>query len=198
MSVPSRAYRRRTVVSQLLLKMSFYLVTGILLSSITWSALAHSAVTGDYALSVILLGMMFYVAGQFFIDRWQPGHAPQDFHPTKLWKTPHATTRAGLWLRVAFSAAAHIAVYALLASLLVLTTTARFPFMITLGSLFILRIPHLYWTMRGYYESASREGDDGQLRYKGGSTVHRRTRWLLPTGMACVGVGVAAIGIIAG
>lgn len=80
-------------MSQLLLKMSFYLVTGILLSSITWSALAHSAVTGDYALSVILLGMMFYVAGQFFIDRWQPMHDPQDFHPTNLWKIPRATTR---------------------------------------------------------------------------------------------------------
>ena len=181
-----------------LLKMSFYLVTGVLLSSITWSTLSHSAVTGDYALSVILLGMMFYVAGKFFVDRWQPGHAPQDFHPTKLWKMPRATTRTGLWLRVGFSAAAHIAVYALLASVLVLTTTARFPFMLLLGSLFILRIPHSYWTMRGYYEAASGEGEDRQLRYKGGSAVHRRTRWLLPAGMACVGVGVAAIGILTG
>lgn len=182
---------------QLLLKMIFYLVTGVILSSITWSTLSHSAVTRDYALSVILLGMMFYVAGKFFVDRWQPGHAPQDFHPTKLWKIPYETTGYRLWLRVGFSTAAHIAVYALLASALALTTTARFPFMILLGSLFILRIPHLYWTMRGYYEPASRD-DDRQLRYKGGSVVHRRTRWLLPAGMACVGVGVAAIGIIVG
>ena len=183
---------------QLLLKMTFYLVTGVLLASITWSTLSHSAVTSDYALSVILLGMMFYVAGKFFVDRWQPEHAPQDFHPTKLWKIPPETTRSGLWLRVGFSTAAHIAVYALLASLLVLTTTARFPFMILLGSLFILRIPHLYWTMRGYYEAASREGDAGQLRYKGGSAVHRRTRWMIPAGMACAGVGIAAIGILVG
>ena len=185
-------------MSQLVLKMTFYLVTGVLLASITWSTLSHSAVTGDYALSVILLGMMFYVAGKFFVDRWQPGHAPQDFHPTKLWKMPRATTRASLWLRVGFSTAAHIAAYTVLASLLVLTTTARFPFMILLGGLFVLRIPHLYWTMHGYYEPASRDGDDKQLRYKGGSTVHRRTRWMLPAGMACVGVGVAAIGIIVG
>ena len=49
--------------------MTFYLVTGVLLSSITWSALSHSAVTGDYALSVILLGMTFHVTGKFFVDR---------------------------------------------------------------------------------------------------------------------------------
>lgn len=185
-------------MSQLILKMTFYLVTGVLLSSITWSALSHSAVTGDYALSVVLLGMMFYVAGKFFVDRWQPGHAPQDFHPTKPWKMPRSTTRGGLWLRVAFSTAAHIAAYTLLTSILVFTTTAHFPFMILLAGLFILRIPHLYWTMRGYYEAASSEGDDRQLRYKGGSAVHRRTRWLLPASLACIGVSVAAIGIIAG
>ncbi len=183
---------------QLLLKITFYLVAGVLLSSITWSTLSHSAVTGDYALSVVLLGMMFYVTGKFFVDRWQPGHAPQDFHPTKLWKMPEATTGAGLWLRVGFSTAAHIAVYALLASVLVVTTTARIPFMILLGSLFVLRIPHLYWTMRGYYEASSSDDDDRQLRYKGGSAVHRRTRWLLPAGMACVGVGVATFGILVG
>ncbi|MCY3544970.1 MAG: hypothetical protein OXH22_13180 [Chloroflexi bacterium] len=183
-------------MSQALLKLSFYLVTGVILSAITWGTLSHSAVTGDYALSVVLLGMMFYVAGKFFVDRWQPGHAPQDFHPTKLWKMPQATTGAGLWLRVGYSTAAHIAVYALLASILVLTTTARFPFMILLGSLFILRIPHLYWTMRGYYEAASSDGDDRQLRYKGGSSIHRRTRWLVPAAMAGVGGSLAAVALI--
>ena len=128
---------------QALLKLSFYLVTGVILSAITWGTLSHSAVTGDYALSVILLVMMFFIVGKFFVDRWQPEHGPKDFHSSKLWKMPRATTSAGLWLRVGFSTAAHVTAYAVLASILVLTTTARFPFMILLGSLFILRIPHL-------------------------------------------------------
>lgn len=183
-------------MTQAFLRLSFYLVAGVLLSFITWSTLSHSAVTGDYALSVILLVMMFYVAGKFFVDRWQPEHGQQDFHYTKLWKIPHETTRSGLWLRVGFSTVAHLAVYAALSSILVLTTTARFPFMILLGSLFVLRIPHLYWTMRGYYQAASHDGDDGQLRYKGGSSIHRRTRWMVPTAMAGVGGSLAAVALV--
>ena len=162
----------RTILSHVMTN-SVNLVTGVILSAITWGTLSHSAVTGDYALSVILLAMMFFIVGKFFVDRWQPEHGQQDFHDTKLWKIPYSTTRGGLWLRVGFSTAAHIAVYALLASALVLATTARFPFMILLGGLFVLRISHLYWTMRGYYEAASRDGDDRQLRYKGGPAVHR-------------------------
>ncbi len=171
-------------------------MTGVILSAITWGTLSHSAVTGDYVLSVILLVMMFFIVGKFFVDRWQPEHGPQDFHSSKLWKMPCATTRAGLWLRVGFNTAAHVTAYTVLASILVSTTTARFPFMILLGSLFILRIPHLYWTMRGYYEAASRDDEDRQFRYKGGSSVHRRTRWLVPAAMAGVGGSLAAVALI--
>ena len=90
-------------LTQTFLKLSFYLVAGVLLSSITWSTLSHSAVTGDYVISVILLAMMFFIVGKFLVDRWQPEHGPEDFHPRKLWKMPPETTIAGLWSRVAFS-----------------------------------------------------------------------------------------------
>ena len=80
-------------------------MTGVLLSSITWSAINHSAVTGDYALSVVLLGMMFFIVGQFFVDRWRPEYGEKDFHPGKLWKMPRTTTRGGLWRQAAFSTA---------------------------------------------------------------------------------------------
>ena len=187
-------------MSQLFLKMSFYLVTGVLLSSITWSTLAHSAVTGDYILSVILLGMMFYVAGQFFIDRWMPEDGQQDFHATKLWKIPRTTTRSGLWLRVGFSTAANIAVYTVIASLLLLATTAQPAFLVLLGALFLLRMPHLYWSMRSRYERVhSAEGAEASrtlLHYAGGSRLNRSARWLLPAGMACAGAGIAAIGTL--
>ena len=189
-------------LGQSLLKIIFYLVTGTLLASITWSTLSHSAVTGDYALSVVLLGMMFYVAGKFFVDRWQPELGHQDFHDTKLWKTPFETTRNGIWLRIGFSTAAHIAVFALLSSLLVLTTTARPAFLILLGALFLLRVPHLYWSMRGRYERVHFVDGVGAsqtiLRYEGGSQMDRRARWLVPMGMACTGAGIAAVGFLAG
>ena len=189
-------------MSQLLLKLTFYLVTGVLLSSITWSTLSHSAVTGDYALSVILLGMMFYVAGKFFVDRWRPEDGHQDFHATKLWKMPHKTTRSGLWLRVGFSTAANLAGYAVIASLLVLTTTARPAFLVLMGALFLLRIPHLYWSMRGKYEqSRSSDGagaSQALLHYVGSSRMNRKARWLVPMGMAGAGSTIAAVAILVG
>ena len=84
-------------------------------------------------MSVILLAMMFYVAGNFFVDRWRPEADTRDFHPTNLWKMPYETRASGLWLRVAFSTTVHVAIYTVLASLLVLTTTARPAFMVLLG-----------------------------------------------------------------
>ncbi len=187
---------------QLLLKMAFYLVAGVLLSSITWSTLSHSAVTDDYVLSVILLGMMFYVAGKFFVDRWRPDDREQDFHATKLWKFPYETTRNGLWRRVAFSTAANLAVFSILASLLVLATTAHPAFMVLLGTLFLLRIPHLYWSMRVRYEPVYSVDADSvpaaTLRYAGGARIPRRVRWLFPIGMAGVGTTVAVIATMIG
>ncbi len=52
----------------MLLKMVYYAIAGVLLSSISWSTISHSAVTGDYLLSFILVGMMFYVVG----NCWHP------------------------------------------------------------------------------------------------------------------------------
>lgn len=183
-------------MSQLLLKMTFYLVAGVILSAITWSTLSHSAVTGDYALSVTLLGMMFFIVGQFFVDRLRPEYGDKDFHPAKLWKMPRATTRGGLWLRVAFSAAVGLAVYAVLAALLALTTTAQPAFLVLLGALFLLRIPHLYWHMRGYYEQGM--GSQTVLRYAGGSRMNRNARWLIPMSMGGAGAGIAAVTILLG
>ena len=138
----------------MLLRTLFYLAAGSILASITWSAIEHSAVTGDYILSVILLGMMFFIIGQFFVDRWRPEYGPGDFHPTRLWKMPRETTRSGLWLRVGFKTLVGIAIFSGLAVPLVLLTTARPAFMVLLGALFLLRIPHLYWSMRSRYEDA--------------------------------------------
>ena len=91
-----------TMMPHTFLRMGFYMIAGTVLASVTWSTIEHSAVTGDYILSVILLPMMFFVVGQFFVDRWRPEYGPGDFHPTRLWKTPRDTTRSGLWLRVGF------------------------------------------------------------------------------------------------
>lgn len=172
----------------------------MLLASISWSAISHSSVTEDYLLSFILLGVMFYVIGQFFVDRLRPEVAPQDFHPTRLWKTPHTTTTGGLWLRIGFSSLLNLAIYTALASVLVLTTTAQPAFMALLGALFLLRIPHLYWSMRGRYERVTNSMSESRnvLRYRGDSRMDRRTRWLLPIGMAALGSAVAAIGMLLG
>ena len=178
-----------------LFRMGFYLIAGTILASITWSTIEHSAVTGDYILSVILLGMMFFIVGQFFVDRWRPEYGPGDFHPTKLWKTPSETTRSGLWLRVGFRTLAGVAIFSGLATLMVSLTTARPAFMVLLGALFVLRIPHLYWSMRSRYEEA-RDAEGAELRYRGGSELSRRTIWLTPTLMAGAGALLAILGAL--
>lgn len=182
------------------LKIAFYFVSGVLLASIAWSTISHSIVTGDYLLSVILLGMMFFVVGKFFVDRWQPEHGPQDFHPQKPWKLPRETTLTGLWLRVGFSTLTGISIYSLLASLLVMTTTAQLPFMVLLGSLFFLRIPHLYWSLRGRYDVCFREdatdNNVSRLVYRGGSTIGRKAFWMVPLGMAVAGTVLAGLGTL--
>lgn len=182
-------------MSQTLLRTLFYLIAGTILASITWSTVEHSAVTGDYILSVILLGMMFFIIGQFFVDRWRPEYSDGDFHPTKLWKTPRETTRSDLWLRVGFRTLAGVAIFSALAALLVLLTTARPAFMVLLGALFVLRIPHLYWSMRSRYEEA-RDGEGVELRYRGGSALNRRAIWLTPTLMAGMGAVLATFGAL--
>lgn len=144
--------RKESYLVPLILKVAFYVITGVLLSSISWSTISHSAVTGDYILSFILLGMLFYVLGQFCVDRWRPEYDQQDFHPSKLWKLPQTTTREGLWWRVGFNTVVNVTVYSALAFLLVMTTTAQPPFLILLGTLFLLRVPHLYWSLRMRYE----------------------------------------------
>ena len=180
---------------QTFLRTFFYLIAGTVLASISWSTMEHSAVTGDYILSVILLGMMFFIIGQFFVDRWRPEYSDSDFHPTRLWKTPRETTRPGLWLRVGFRTLAGVAVFSALAALLVLLTTARPAFMVLLGALFLLRIPHLYWSMRSRYEE-TRDGEGAELRYRGGSELSRRTIWLAPTLMAGAGAVLASVGAL--
>ena len=55
-------------VSQLLLKMIFYLTAGVILASISWSTISHSRVTRDYALTIILLGAMFFIVGMFAVS----------------------------------------------------------------------------------------------------------------------------------
>ncbi len=179
--------------------MIFYAIAGVLLSSISWSTISHSAVTGDYVLSFILLGMMFYVVGQFCVDRWRPEVGPQDFHATRLWRIPQTTTPGGLWLRVGFNTLVSIGVYSALASLLVLATTAQPAFMVLLGTLFLLRMPHLYWSMRGQYERVSvansMNASRNVLTYKGGSQMDRKDRWLIPIGMAILGAILAGAGM---
>ena len=185
------AYR----VGSLFLRLAFYIVTGVLLSSITWSVISHSTVTGDYLLASVLLVMMFYVVGQFCVDRWRPETETDDFHDVKPWKTPRATTVAGLWLRVGFSTLVNVSIYAILASVLVLTTTAEVAFMALLGTLFLLRVPHLYWSMRSRYRQAS----DGELTalsgrrliYHKGSRLNRRARWFcicISPLRSCIGI----------
>ena len=182
------------------LRLIFYVIVGVLLSSISWSTVSHSAVTGDYLLSLILLGMMFYVFGQFCVDQWRPEYGPQDFHADKLWKMPQTTTAGGLWLRVGFSTLFSLGVYSGLACLLVLATTAEPAFMVLLGTLFLLRMPHMYWSLRGRYERVSVTNSTNAARnvltYSGGSRMNRKARWLIPTGMAIVGATLAGAGML--
>ncbi len=183
-----------------LLKLLFYPLAGLILASITWSAIKHSAVTDDPILALALLGMMFFIVGQFFVDRWRPEYGDKDFHPSKLWKMPRATTRGGLWLRVAFTTALGLIVYAALAAALVLATTTQPAFMVLLGMLFVLRIPHLYWSMRGRYELTQITDKSGTTRsvlhYTSGSSMRSRAFWLTPTLMSVAGVALAAAGVL--
>ena len=187
-------------VKTLILRLTFYAVAGVLLASISWSTMAHSVVTGDYLLSFILLGMMFYIVGQFCVDRWRPEAGPQDFHATRLWKTPYRTTVKGLWLRVCFITLVSVGIFTILAATLVLFTTAQPAFMILLGSLFFVRIPHLYWSMRGMYDKLPLMHASNHIAeiliYRGHSQLGRRARWLLPTGMAGLGIILAGVGVL--
>ena len=81
---------------QLVLKMIFYLTTGVILASISWSTISHSRVTGDYVLAIILLGAMFFIVGMFIVDRCRPELSHRDLHPSKLWKMPYVTTSRAL------------------------------------------------------------------------------------------------------
>ena len=187
-------------MNSLPLKMVFYGITGVLLSSITWSTIAHSSVTGDYLLSFILLGMMFYIVGQFCVDRWYPEEGLDDLGPRRLWRLPERTTPRGLSLRVGFHTLLNVGVYSVLSCILVLITTARIEFMLLLGSLFLLRAPHLYWSLRGRYARAT--SSDGTLAskpvliYSAGAQVDRGVRWVIPLGMSLAGGVVAAVGLL--
>ena len=187
-------------MSQLLLKMIFYMTTGVIMASISWSTISHASVTGDYILAIILLGAMFFIVGMFIVDRCQPELSERDFHPTKPWKTPYVTTRRGLWTRVAFITLLSIALYGILGFALVWTTTARPPFLIMLGTLFLLRVPHLYWSMRGRYEMVSEESVHsyarGSLVYLGQSNVGRLVKLVGPSAMAVFGAVLAGFGFI--
>ena len=170
------------------------------MASISWSSIEHSVETGDYVLAVVLLSMIFYIIGQFFVDRWRPEHNSRVFHPTRPWKLPYTTTPRGLWLRVGYRMLIASAIYSGLASVLVIGTTAEPEFMVLLGSLLLLRIPHLYWSMRGRYEirpaeNAARSAQT-MLRYRGGSDLHGRAFWLIPTLLAAVGAFIATVGVL--
>ena len=64
-----------------------------------------------------------------------------------------------MWFRVGFNTLLNIAIYIALASALILLTTARPAFMVLLGALFLVRVPHLYWSIRGRYDSVANYGD---------------------------------------
>ena len=186
-------------MTQPLLKTIFYMIAGTLLASISWGSIEHSVVTGDHALAVFVMGMMFFIVGKFFVDRWRPVYGPDAFHPDRLWKMPQTATRHGLWCRVGFSTFVGTAMFTAIASVLVLTTTAEPPFMILLGSLLALRIPYLYWSMRSRYESITIDCQNGigrpEFRYKGGSGLPGVTFWLVPALMASLGALIAVIGL---
>ena len=74
-------------MSQLSLKMIFYMTTGVIMASVSWSMISHASVTGDYVLAIILLGAMFFVIWMFIVDRCQPELSERDSHPIKPWKT---------------------------------------------------------------------------------------------------------------
>lgn len=187
-------------MTQASLKMTFYVIAGTILASISWGAINHSVVTGDYVLAVIVMGMMFFIVGKFFVDRWRPAHGPEAFHPNRPWKLPYLTTRRGLWLRVGFSTSLGVCVFAVIASVLVLGTTAQYPFMVLLGLLLVLRIPHLYWSLRSRYEvippDVSATGVAPALRYRGGSELNGVAFWLVPVLLSSVGALLAILGVL--
>jgi hypothetical protein len=180
--------------------MMFYMTTGVIMASISWSTISHARVTGDYVLAIILLSAMFFIVGMFIVDRCQPELSERDFHPTKPWKTPYVTSRLGLWRRVSFITLLSIVLYGILALVLVWTTTARSPFLIMLGTLFLLRVPHLYWSMRGRYERMNEESGHnyvpGSLVYMEQSNVGRFVKVIGPVAMAVFGAALAGFGII--
>ena len=186
-------------MTQTFLKAGFYTVAGTLLASISWGSIEHSVVTGNHVLAVFVMGMMFFIIGKFFVDRWRPVYGPDAFHPDRLWKMPQTATPRELWYRVGFSTFVGITAFTVIAAVLVLTTTAEPPFMVLLGSLLALRIPYLYWSMRSRYEPITNECQKGigqtELRYSGGSGLHGAAFWLVPALMASVGALTAIVGL---
>lgn len=126
--------------------------------------------------------------------------ATKDFHPSKLWKMPRATANGGLWLRVGFSTMPGLFVYAALAAALVLATTVQPMFMVLLGMLLVLRIPHLYWSMRGRYELTQITDKSGitrsVLHYTSGSSMRSHAFWLTPTLVSAAGGALPAAGVL--
>ena len=171
-------------MGQPVLRMFFYLIAGSILASISWGSIEHSVVTGDHVLAVFVMGMMFFIVGKFFVDRWRPVYGPDAFHPDRIWKIPQTATCRQLWYRVGFSTFVGTTAFTVIASVLVLTTTAEPPFMILLGLLLALRVPYLYWSMRSRYGVIPIEAQKGVakpvLQYKGGAGLHGVTFWLVP------------------
>ena len=186
-------------MTQTFLKTGFYMIAGTLLASISWGSIEHSVVTSDHALAVFVMGMMFFIIGKFFVDRWRPVYGLDAFHPDRLWKIPQTATRRELWYRVGFSTFVGTITFTVIAAVLVLSTTAEPPFMILLGSLLVLRIPYLYWSMRNRYEIITFECQNGldqpALRYKGGSGLHGMAFWLVPAIMSLAGALIALVGL---
>ena len=71
-------------MTQTFLKTGFYMITGTLLASISWGSIEHSVVTGDDTLGIVVMGLMLFIIGKFFVDRWRPAYGPGAFHPDKL------------------------------------------------------------------------------------------------------------------
>ena len=100
---PEHSTWSNSEMTQTFLKTGFCIIAGTLLASISWGSIEHSVVTGDHALAVFVMGMMFFIVGKFFVDRWRPVYGPDAFHPDRLWKIPQTATRRGLWCRVGSS-----------------------------------------------------------------------------------------------
>ena len=171
-----------------MLRLSLYVVSGVLIAYILWGIVSQLWVHEEYARASLLFIAAIGTVLATFLHRSRPRDKFQFYHP---WKIQEATTSRDLWLIAGFDTLVGLSVLGLFMVPMSLTygTGAVF-FAAIVGVMMLATLPNGYRHMRRQYDMVdAREGLAGRLtllRYKGYSETHFRQ-------MLLVGVPTSAL-----